>query len=209
MSDRSLIAVVSGIGGKRVRQVLVDVIQAHQIHHVIHLGFAGGLDPKLRPGQVLRVKTIAHESETAIHLDGACPQQIDPTAPRTEGPDLLTVDRLVHSVAEKQKLKQLHGAAAVDMETHYVAQCAMNHGLRLSVVRAIIDTADMTLPRHADKWTPDDGTVNLSSVARFAMTHPWQISTLWKLKLRSKLASQQLANEVMRILENNGRSSIS
>ena len=108
---------------------------------LISCGLAGGLDPSLCPGDVIVPDAVldgrerySTEPELSRLLDG-------PTSHR-----LLSINSIVANAADKHRLWQETGAAAIDMESGVVARIATTNGLPFAVLRVICDPAERSLP---------------------------------------------------------------
>ncbi|MFW6058620.1 MAG: hypothetical protein ACODAQ_00475 [Phycisphaeraceae bacterium] len=188
INDSEIIAALTGIGARRAVDRVNALLDAHPVERVIHLGFAGGLDPALRPGDVLRIGCVCNEQGETQTLDG------DPAA------RLLTADHLATTVAGKRTLHEATGAAAVDMETYPLAKMLHERGVSLIALRAISDTADTPLPRTALQWLDPHGNARPLRVAGWLLAHPGECAALWRLARHVRRAADRLAMEVERLV---------
>jgi adenosylhomocysteine nucleosidase len=143
---------------------------------LVSFGFAGGLDPALRPGSLIIPSSILSEG----HLYAAESTLAD----RFGG---LTGHRLVAgtlAATDATAKRQLHAetrAHAIDLESGSVARVALAHGLPFVVVRAISDAADRDLPPAAllaiDRW----GRIDLTRVLGSLLRQPKQLPALLRL----------------------------
>jgi len=60
--------------------------------------------------------------------------------------NLLTVPSIIDSIEERQKIAQTTGAAAIDMETEFIARACAERGLPLLSLRVVSDTPREPLP---------------------------------------------------------------
>jgi len=63
--------------------------------------------------------------------------------------NLLTVPSMIDSNEERNKITRATGAAAVDMETEFIARACAEHGVPLLSLRAISDTPRLPFPAPA------------------------------------------------------------
>lgn len=182
------VAAVTGVGRVRAVARLDVVLEQHRPAVVLHVGFAGGLDPKLAAGEVLRFGQVINERGGVIDLDHGA------------GATLLTVDRMVDSVEGKRELFARYGAAAVDMESFAVAQRLREVGIPLIAMRGISDGAGFALPARAVEWVKADGSAALGPVLRYFAGHPHQLPMLLGLRRQARLAAENLAQAVSQVV---------
>jgi len=200
LGQTKIVAAIIGMGASRAATAATRVLDQHQPHQVVLVGFAGGLDPQLAPGSVLAIKWITDEHGSTLQLGNSSPPLSEHPADRSIEHSLLTVNRVVESVAAKHELFRQHHCAAVDMETYHVAKVCAQHGVPLTVWRAITDPADMTLPAQAIQWVKPNGHADIPAAARHLATHPWQVPLMLTLRKHAKLAAQRLADCVQQTL---------
>jgi nucleoside phosphorylase len=138
-SDHRAIEVFhTGVGEKVCRQRMAKFLEDQQLDYLISAGFAGALSDDLQIGDVFLAKNFSTVdlSETPALLSGS-PIHIA---------DLLTVPALIHSREERNKLGLTSGAAAVDMETEFIAHACSARGIPLLSLRVISDTPHHLFP---------------------------------------------------------------
>lgn len=177
-----------GPGAERATVAIEALIRRHRPTLLLHIGFAGGLDPVLRAGDVLPVGRVLGGGEPVV-LDQAHGRAI-----------LLSVDKVIPTPAAKARLFRERLAAAVDMETYAVAVAARKLGVPMIALRAISDPADAALPASSLSWLTRDGRPRLLPPIAWALAHPWRIPDLVRLGRASKLAAERLADEAERII---------
>jgi nucleoside phosphorylase len=193
----------TGMGQRATTDALRDVAERFDGAHVIHAGFAGGLDPSLRTGDVIEARWILGEGGMVATLSDGLPRIARDDAgssSRDSKQTLITVDRVIDSVAKKRSLWESSRACAVEMESFYAAALAAELGLPLTVLRAISDEATVALPAQATNWVRADGVTDTFAAARYALTHPWRIPQLIKLGSDASKAGRALAVAVERVL---------
>lgn len=85
------------------------------------------------------------------------------------------------SVAAKHALHHDTQAAAIDMESHMVAQAAQRHGTPFAVLRVVLDPATRTIPQSAMRGARPDGTTNALAVVGSLALRPWDLPALLRL----------------------------
>ena len=191
LGSNSIVACVGGVGAERVTACFEKLMREHRPAWVIHLGFAGGLDPQFDAAQVLTAGRVLNESGRSVQLGNGAGES---------GCTLLSVDRLANSVELKRKLFERHHAAAVDMESFAVAEAASHASVELSILRAISDPADLAVPPQVFRMITAEGKVDVGAAARTLLRHPDQLPVMWKLGRTSRQAGRNLANAVRNLL---------
>ena len=189
--DHTIIATVTGRGGRRVLAGLARLFRTEQFDLLVNIGFAGALAPELHVGQVLEFTSVINEAGERHRLHGDRDRS---------GPTLLTVNRVVESPEQKQALRRQHEAAAVDMETYHLAHAMRRHRLPLRAIRAILDTADSAPPPAALQWVTPTGLPRTLPATVWLMAHPHQLPLMRRLKRSTRLASRALADHMEQML---------
>jgi 4-hydroxy-3-methylbut-2-enyl diphosphate reductase len=148
----------TGMGPERARIAAARAL-AIDAGSVAIAGLCGGVDPALRPGDVVCASELRWEDGRKVDVAGA--EALAETARRHGlrahvGP-LVSADRIL-TPAERSSLD---GALAVDMESAWLAESA--GGRPLAVVRVVVDGAGRRL---ADPRIAVDGVRALRSLRR-------------------------------------------
>jgi adenosylhomocysteine nucleosidase len=168
VGETDVVLFVTGAGMVNAASRVQHAIDHFQLTALIFSGVAGALDPDLAPGTVIVPDAWANHQYMTITDDGrqALPVDLPPMA-RTAVPetDLFPVDpalllaarrldgvttggagvsgdAFVASAPMRDELRELYGAAIVDMESAAAAQVALLNGVPFVAVRAVSDSAD-------------------------------------------------------------------
>ena len=156
-SGQTVQAVKLGVGPARSAAALERVFAAMKPTQVLVIGYAGALDPGLKPGELVVVKRahlLAGTSErlplSEIRLEAsydlAESARLSSLARRSGLPfqcvEVLTSWSIIGDPEDKRQLFGRFQAAIVDMETAALARVAAAHAVPLSCVRAVSDTAE-------------------------------------------------------------------
>ena len=157
-----------GAGGNphRLRQLL-DARVPPGCRAVVSFGIAGGLDPALKPGDVVvGTGVVSEDGRRAADLDLSATllNRLSGIGSRVIAADLAGVDTAVLAVDGKTELRATTGAAAVDMESHVAAAFAGQHGLPFAALRVICDPASQALPAFAAEALTADGEPDIAAV---------------------------------------------
>ena len=107
---------------------------------------------------------------------------------------LFHCQNIVESIEAKQSLFKKHAALACDMESYAIAEVANKVGIPFITIRAIIDTADMTLPKIATNSISDAGNLKPSKFIIELIRHPNEWADLLRLAKNSRAAQRSLSS---------------
>ena len=138
MADQMVEVLHTGVGEKICRQRMAKFLQDQQFDLLITTGFAGALNDELQVGDLLLAKNF---STIDVNEGYSLLSNL-----RIRRADLLTVHGLIDSSEERDKIGRVSGAAAVDMETEFIARICAEHGVRLLSLRVITDTPRKPFP---------------------------------------------------------------
>ncbi|MDQ6850486.1 MAG: 4-hydroxy-3-methylbut-2-enyl diphosphate reductase [Actinomycetota bacterium] len=135
-----------GMGPDRVRAWLPRLAELAP-DAVVVAGVAGGLDPSLRPGDVLIASEVRDEHGRTV-LRGAAPLagELRRMGMRVRTGPMVSCDHIVGGADARERLAAT-GALAVDMESAAVVRAAL--GVPTAVLRVIVDTAFSPVARLA------------------------------------------------------------
>lgn len=191
VGDRELIAMVTGMGGALARAATVQLLDAVDVEWVIVVGVTGAIENETPIGTLVLPELV---------IDGADGSQHRPT-PLPLGNahgTMWTTDELILDPAQHADLRA-RGVISLDMETAAVAEVCEERGVPWSVVRAISDrTSDGSVDAEVFGLSHQDGTVNITAVARYLVRHPRAVPRLVRLARGSKLATERAADAAIR-----------
>jgi adenosylhomocysteine nucleosidase len=176
-------AIWAGGDPDRLRSIL-DARMQPDCRAVVSIGIAGGLDPKLAPGDVIVATGVAAPNGRYEASRGLAFRLAARLAGHTNLvvlADLAGVDAAVISPEAKLALRHATGASAVDMESHVAAHFAAAHRLPFTAVRVVCDPADRTLPHLAANVLRSDGEIDLLGLLGGLVRRPMHIAVLARL----------------------------
>jgi len=158
---------------------------------LISFGLAGGLEPALRQGTILRPGGVIWKG-MFFQADSRLVEALGGLTAGT----LLAAESTIIWAQEKQAAHHETGAVAVDLESGAVAEVARRHGVGFAVLRAVCDTAAENLPPAALAALDQAGKIKFLRVAHSVVRHPEQIPALLALAANANAARKTLAKEV-------------
>jgi adenosylhomocysteine nucleosidase len=193
IDDRDIQVLHTGVGEKVCRQRVGRFLRDQQFDLLISTGFAGALNDELRVGELLLANNFStielnekrsSFSRLPIHIA-----------------DLLTAPRLIDSSDERIEVARASGAAAVDMETEFIARACAEHGIPLLSLRVVTDTPREPFPAPAHVlFDIANQRTDLPKLATFFLAHPNRILRLAQFARRIANARKILANALVAIL---------
>ncbi|MEN3230017.1 phosphorylase [Methylorubrum rhodesianum] len=183
-------------GGNPARLGLaLDGRSSRSLRAVVSFGIAGGLDPALRPGDVV----------VATHVEAGTHYPVDPEISRRLSAALSGVpgrvaagglagsDVAVMTVSDKAELHARTGALAVDMESHVAAAFAARHALPFAAIRVVCDPAERALPAFAAAALTPEGEPDIRAVLGALLRGRARLGDLIRLGRDSSAAFAALA----------------
>ena len=160
--------VISGVGGRCAAGAAKELIKSFRPDLVISTGYAGGLSPEVRVGDIIVTGEVIHESGKRVisrSVDG-----LNPSPPVRRGP-ILTTNRFIPFSRDKKTLYAKFGASAVDMESFFLGEEAEKSNIPFLSIRAISDAVDQDLPQ-ISHIVGGDGRADLKKIALYFLAHP-------------------------------------
>jgi nucleoside phosphorylase len=183
--------VVTGMGAENTLRVVQEAM-ASPYSFCIAAGFAGGLRPGYKVGEILVARAVqqcgdprtiecASNLVTEAIQDGAKPVSL-----------FLATDHVVSTAEEKSKLAPF--AEAVDMESFSVLAVARAHPLPAVAIRVVSDLYDRDMPANIGATVDEKGNVRVGGVMKYVATHPLALPALIRLGRESRTAAEALAH---------------
>jgi adenosylhomocysteine nucleosidase len=162
-------------------RALLTVVDPSTIRGVISFGVAGGLDPALKPGDVVvATEVLAGDTRwlAGLTLNEETIASVALGRSRVVRGGLAGVERVLAARSCKAALRLETGAAAVDMESHIAAAYAAEAGLPFAALRVIADPADRALPALAVTAIKANGDIDMRKVLSGVARNPMMLRAL-------------------------------
>jgi adenosylhomocysteine nucleosidase len=203
--------IVTGIGRKNAEKSLREFLATHSPELVLTSGFAGGLNPDLKHGEVVfeLIDRRGEFHEPPIEIESGA-RSVGPSESSSLQEKLLAAgakpakfycaDRIATTVAEKKKLRAETGADAVEMESWAIYTVCRERGIPYATVRVISDTANEDLPLDFNQLAKSDMHLHYGKLALAILLSPEKIGALLKLQKRTRFATEQLAEVLAKLI---------
>jgi adenosylhomocysteine nucleosidase len=189
-----VVAIQAGADPLRLRALLESSMQG-QCRAVLSFGIAGGLDPRLRPGDVVVAGGIVSQGERHPALPilvQRIASILESGGTRVKLGHVAGVDAPVFYPVAKRRLRTETGASTVDMESHVAAAYAAEYRLPFAAIRIVCDPAGRSLPFWAAEALRADGKVDVATVARALLRRPGHLAPTFRLALDAAAAFRAL-----------------
>lgn len=179
---------ITGIGRQNAKKSLREFLAANSPKLVLTCGFAGGLNPNLKLGEVLFEFSLpAPHLSTRLLASGA------------KSSEFFCADRIATTVADKKLLRVETDADAVDMESEAIHAICCERGIPCATVRVISDTANEDLPLDFNALSKPDKNLDFGKLFMAIAKSPGKIGGLIELQKKTKFAAEQLATVLAKI----------
>jgi adenosylhomocysteine nucleosidase len=193
IDDRTVEVLHTGVGEKVCRQRVANFLRGQQFDLLISTGFAGALNDQLQVGDLLLAKNFS-----SVELNNR--RKSFSSLPFHEV-DLLTVSALIDSSEKRLEIARASGAAAVDMETEFIARACADYGIPLLSLRVISDTLDEPFPAPPNVlFDIEQQRTRFLTLARFFLAHPNRVPRLIQFAKRVAHARKILASALVALI---------
>ncbi|HSY19171.1 MAG TPA: hypothetical protein VK815_12590 [Candidatus Acidoferrales bacterium] len=186
---------IVGIGRANAERSIREFLTANSPDLVLTCGFAGGLNPDLKIGDVAFDIPIEKQSEPPYV--GYCEKLM---AAGAKPAKFFCADRIATTVAEKQKVRAATGADVVEMESAAIQAVCAGRNIPCVTVRVISDTAHEDLPLDFNALAKPDKSIDFGKLAWAIARSPGKIGALMALQKKTNFAAGQLAAVLQKII---------
>jgi adenosylhomocysteine nucleosidase len=197
IDDRTVEVLHTGVGEKVCQQRIVNFLQDQQFDVLISTGFAGALNEELQIGDLLLAKNF---STIDLNERGSSFSSLP-----IHAADLLTVPALIDSSEKRHEIARTSGAAAVDMETEFVARACAEHDIPLLSLRVISDTLNEPFPAPTKVlFDIEQQRSRFLTLATFFLAHPNRVPRLVQFARRIARVRKILASVLFDVVRGMG-----
>ena len=168
-------------------------LQDRRFDLLVSAGFAGALDERLKVGDLLLAQNFstANVAKTEVLLSKFS----------VHVGDLFTTMRVIDSPEDRNQIARSTGAAAVDMETDFIARICAEHALPMLSLRVISDSPARPLPLPPRVlFDIDEQKTKLTRLAAHTITHPNTVWRLMRFARQVRIARENLTRAIVDLL---------
>lgn len=190
-----------GIGRKRAEAAVRGLLRTARPGAIVSVGFAAGVAPEMRGGDLVVPKRIRHDDVPAPSASGIGPdsrlfdwalEALAPTGIKVHTGGLLTVQQPARRPWEKARLAALHQAEAVDMESYWIGAMVIAAGIPFLSARAVSDGPQDTLPLY-EAFLDDGGRIRPLAAATYYLAHPRHLLDAPRLAFNARRGAKRIA----------------
>jgi len=230
MGKPGISILITGIGRRNAENSVRDFLSASSTELVLTCGFAGGLNPALKLGDVVFEVANAPlapslsppgvervSGRTGEGFNGDVGKRIagnksEPTdvgcynlrdkllAAGAKPAKFFCADHITTTVAEKKKLRDETRADAVEMESAAIHAVCTERGIPCATVRVISDTANEDLPLDFNTLAKPDKSLDYGKLLLAIAKSPRKVGALMKLQKQTRFAAERLAEVLAKIV---------
>ncbi len=146
---------------------------------LLSVGYAGGLAPGIRAGDLILADAIVGRDGERIATDEDWRAWLSGLHGRTGA--IAESDAVVATVEAKRAIHGRTGALAVDMESGATARAALARGLPFLAIRVVLDPWNRALPAAALAGVGDRGETRMAPLLATLARRPWEVVDLLRL----------------------------
>jgi nucleoside phosphorylase len=180
---------ITGLGQQNARRTIEKLLDSASPALVLTCGFAGGLNPELRRGDIVFSCDDGLPVSDSLRRFGARGARFHCSA------------RVAVTAEEKRRLWLSTNADAVEMESEVIRNLCRERGIPSATIRVISDAADEDLPLDFNALLTPAKEINYLWLATQVARSPAKIPRLLKLGKHTKQAAVQLADCLGHLLQ--------
>jgi adenosylhomocysteine nucleosidase len=198
---------IVGIGRQNAEKSVRAFLANNSPELVLTCGFAGGLNPDLKIGDVVFEIPLGSSRRQEAQIKTG--KQLEPPdvgcyekliAVGAKPMKFFCADRIATTVAEKKKLRDKTGADVVEMESAAIHAVCRERGIPCVTVRVISDTADEDLPLDFNVLAKPDKSLDFGKLAWAIAKSPGKIGALMELQKKTSFAAERLAAVLKKLI---------
>lgn len=191
LAGKQVVICHTGVGEESCRIQMTGFLQNTHPVALISSGFAGGLDPALKVGDLILARNFSNEellsrADTGGAVIGVLTSQAE----------------VAETVSSKSALAAKTGASAVDMETAIISEMCAKRGIPMLSLRGISDAATDNLPVSFGIWfDASEQKPRVGALLLELALHPFKIPAFAKFVNGISFARLRLTETLLKVIE--------
>jgi len=182
---------VTGMGARNAERAIREALAVVKPELVLTCGFAGGLNPELRPNQIV-FSAPGSAVEARLLSAGGAPARFHCSS------------GVATTANAKQVLRETTRADAVEMESGIIQQICDTQQVPCAIVRVILDAAGQDLPMDFNQVMTRDQDISFFKLALALVKAPQKIPRLMRFQREAQAAAETLADFLTRVVSGGG-----
>lgn len=180
---------ITGMGYGNAEKSILFGLEKTAPRLVITSGFAGGLNPLLKGGQIVYNAEPGSVLEDVLENEGATPV------------NFFCTRRVAITSEEKQKLWRGTGQDAIEMESQVIRDICREHDIPCATIRVISDGAMEDLPLDFNTLMTPAQKIHYGKLSWALVRSPWKLAELLAFQQKAMDSARTLAAFLTRILQ--------
>ncbi|HVX13275.1 MAG TPA: hypothetical protein VHC22_18975 [Pirellulales bacterium] len=199
---RGVVAIETGIGQLSAAAGTQALIAGHKPAWVVSAGFAGGLDRRLKRGDIVMADALVDGTGRRLAIDLKLDPAITANNKHLHVGACATTTNILYRPEDKEALGNQTGALAVDMESWAVGEVCRQAKTRFLNVRIISDAVDDALPPDVEALARQKtNAARFGAAAGAIFRRPSSIKDMLNLKQDALVFSDRLARFLAGVVE--------
>lgn len=195
IDNKDVVIFHTGVGRKSCERKIDNYFKTPPPRILISSGFAGAARANLQVADLLLAENFSD-----AQLLSEAQRILAEHKPHTA--KLFTASTIVDSIDERNKIAFEHGAAAVDMETEFVAQACATRAIPMLSLRVISDTPNEPFPAPPRAlFDLESQRTKAAGLLFYLLTHPIAIGRLIRFGGQIRRARAKLTSAIVALIK--------
>lgn len=203
--SKEIIVVLAGMGRENAEKAVKYSIKEYNPDFAFFIGFGGALYSDAVIGEIVwgsRIFLVQEDIIKRLELSHAR-KTIEgfPCNPAMRKGSILTLEKWMKKKDVKKILSYEFSFPVCDMETFFLAKCAIEKGLPFIAMRSVTDLVDEEIPQEFLSVTDEHGGYRFSCALKLILGKPRLMKDVVKIGRNSRIASNNLWCAIRSLIE--------
>ena len=149
LNNKKIGLAVSGIGHMRVKKIVKNLINSFFPDYILFIGYCGAVNPALRLKDIVVAKRVMYKSKIPLVTDHRLIKNAEKIL-ESYGITYMTGTLQTFDGVAISRKSVLNGVDAVDMESYFVMEKALEDDVPIVIVKSVSDI----IPKYTPKFYP-------------------------------------------------------